>query len=292
MIEKVTLQANGLDFPALAAGSGPLVLLLHGFPDGPETFSPQLTALEAAGYRAVAPTLRGYAPSAQPADGDYHAIRMAEDVFAVADALGAPRAHLVGHDWGATIAFAAAGLAPDRLASLTVVAVPHPARFGEAYLADPGQQARSAYVLAFQNPQAEAMISADGFAYLERLWRSWSPGWAIPVEALGAMRATFARPGVPGAALAYYRQALDTASVAGAATQALFASPVRVPTLGIAGDEDGCISADVFVGAMRDGDFPAGLRVERVAGAGHFAHREAPGRVNAALLDWLAAHPV
>ncbi len=283
------LENGGLRFPALALGSGPAVLLLHGFPDGPESFAEQLRALAAAGYRAIAPAMRGYAPEAQPADGDYHAVRMAEDVVAWSTALGG-RVHLVGHDWGATVAFAAAGLAPQLFASLTVMAVPHPVRFAELWAVDPAQQARSDYILAFQAPDAEAMIAADDFAYLEALWRRWSPGWAIPAAELAAMRATFRQPGVPAAALTWYRQAFDAASDAGRATGALLAGPFAVPTMGICGDEDGCIAAGLFRDAMRPADFNTGLRVETVAGAGHFVHREAHGAVNALLVDWLARH--
>ncbi len=285
----LTLRHGALAFPALAMGEGAIVLLLHGFPDGPESFDAQLPALAAAGYRAVAPTMRGYAPSAQPADGDYHAIRMAEDVAAWAEMLGG-RVHLVGHDWGATIGFAAAALAPDRIASLTMIAVPHPARFAALWAADPAQQARSDYIMAFQAADAEAMLRADDFAFLEGLWRRWSPGWDIPAAALTALRARFAQPGVPAAALAWYRQAFDVASPAGAATAALSAAPIRAPVLGLAGNDDGCIAADVFAAAMIASDFPAGLQVERIAGAGHFVHREAPGAVNALLLAWLMQH--
>lgn len=281
----------GMAFPALEAGDGELVLLLHGFPDTLATFVDQLPSLASAGFRAVAPTLRGYAAEALAPDGDYHAVRMAEDVLAIADQIGAERIHLIGHDWGATIAFAVAGLAAARLASLTVMAVPHPVRFAEAYTTDPAQQARSAYILAFQSPDAEAMILADDAAYLEQLWRGWSPGWDLPEPALAEMRAAFAVPGVATATLGYYRQAFDAASPAGIATQAAIAGPFEVPTLGLCGAEDGCISADVFQGAMRPEDFPSGLKVDRIAGAGHFLHREAPERVNAAIIDWLRQHP-
>lgn len=283
----LTLHNGGLDFETLSVGEGPVVLLLHGFPDGPETFADQLPALAAAGYRAVAPEMRGYAPACQPTDGDYHAVRMAEDVVAFARALGG-RVHLVGHDWGATIAFAATMLAPEHIASLTVMAVPHPARFAEIWMQDAAQQARSDYIMAFQSPSAEAAITADDFAYLEALWRRWSPGWAIPEDALLALRQRFARPGVPAAALAWYRQAFDAASPAGQVTAALLSGPFAVPTLGIAGADDGCIAADVFAAAMQPADFPAGLSVERVACAGHFVHREAAETVNALLIDWFA----
>lgn len=293
MIEQIEIAANGLGFPALAAGNGPLVLLLHGFPDTAESFAAQLPALAGAGYRAVAPTMRGYAPATQPADGDYHAVRMAEDVLAIADALGgAARFHLIGHDWGASIGFAAAGLSPDRIASFTALAVPHPARFGALIASDTTQQVRSAYIFAFQAPDAEAMILADDCAYLGTLWRSWSPGWCFPKEGFAAVRAAFAQPGVASAALAYYRQAFDTASPAAAATQAVLAGPFAVPTLGLCGSDDGCIGSDVFLAAMQPSDFSGGLQVERIDGIGHFLHREAPDAINDRLIAWLRQHPI
>jgi pimeloyl-ACP methyl ester carboxylesterase len=284
------LRRGSLAFPAVAQGEGPVVLLLHGFPDTPATFTHQMGALAAAGYRAVAPTMRGYAPEAQPQDGDYHAVRMAEDVVAWAEALSNRPVHLVGHDWGANIAYAAAALAPERFASLATIAVPHPVRFGEAFAANAQQQARSAYILAFQTPGFEEQILADDCAYLEALWRAWSPGWDIPAELLGAMKATFREPGVARAALEYYRQAFDAVSPAALETAALFTRPITVPTLGLCGAEDQCIAADVFLGAMRESDFAGGLETRCIPDAGHFCHAEAPVTANALLLEWLARH--
>lgn len=291
-MERIEVAANGLRFPAQATGQGPLVLLLHGFPDTAETFAHQLPALAAAGYRAVAPTLRGYVPQTQPADDDYHAIRMAEDVLGIADALGAQRFHLIGHDWGATIGFAAAGMAPDRIASFAALAVPHPARFGALIASDAAQQARSGYIFAFQSHDAEAMILADDCAYLETLWRTWSPGWHFANEDFAAVRAAFAQPTVASAALAYYRQAFDTSSPVAAATQAALAGPFAVPTLGLCGSDDGCIGSDIFLAAMQPADFSNGLEVRRIDNTGHFLHREAPEEINHRLIDWLRRHVI
>ncbi len=288
--EKILLHHDGLNFPALAQGAGPVVLLLHGFPDTPTTFTHQLSALAKAGYRAVAPTMRGYAPGSQPQDGDYHGVRMAEDVAAWSFALSEGPVHLVGHDWGANIAYAAAAVAPERFASLTTIAVPHPVRFGEAFASNPAQAARSAYILAFQAPGFEDQIITDDCAYLAALWRAWSPGWDIPAALLAEMKAAFRQPGVARAALEYYRQAFDAVSPAGQETAALFMQPIRVPTFGICGALDQCITADVFTGAMRAEDFAAGLKVDTIPDAGHFCHAEAPDAVNAALLSWLATN--
>lgn len=235
--------------------------------------------------------MRGYEPSSQPDDGDYHAVRMAEDVAAWAAALSDGPVHLVGHDWGANIAYAATSLAPERFVSLTTMAVPHPVRFAEAFAADPAQQARSAYILAFQSPGFEDQIIADDCAYLEALWKTWSPGWDIPAELLADMKAAFRKPGVARAALEYYRQAFDAVSPAAQETAALFSRPIGVPTLGICGAEDQCITEDVFLGAMRESDFPGGLETRSIAGAGHFCHAEAPDAVDALLLEWFARHP-
>ncbi|OQW74982.1 MAG: hypothetical protein BVN32_12065 [Proteobacteria bacterium ST_bin14] len=288
--ETLTLNHGPLRFTATAMGTGPLVLLIHGFPDTRDTFKDQLPALAEAGFRAVAVSLRGYEPSSQPADDAYRVTALAADVIAWIDALGETTAHLVGHDWGATIAFAAAALAPDRIASLAVLAVPHPARFAETYLTVPAQQARSAYIMEFMSPDADAMIVADDCAYLENLWRKWSPGWTFLEGDIGPMRRAMLQPGVATAALSYYRQAFDAVSDAGKASQALLASRFAVPTLGLTGEEDGCISADVFEASMRAADFLGSLRVERISGAGHFLHREMPDQVNHRLIAWLRSH--
>lgn len=287
-VEALTLTNGPLRFSARALGSGPVALCLHGFPDTLRTFDTLLPALAGAGWRGVAVAMRGYEPQSQPADGDYYAVRMAEDVAAWIEQLGGEPVHLIGHDWGATIAFAAAALAPEQVASLTVLAVPHPLRFAEAYAASPAQQARSHYIVEFQAPEADVAIVADGCAWLDRLWRAWSPGWDIPEAALAAMRETFSRPGVAHATLSWYRQALDAASDAGLATQALLAKPVAVPTLGLVGEDDGCIAAEVFAAAMQADDFPSGLEVHRLAKAGHFLHRERPAAVNRLITDWLS----
>jgi pimeloyl-ACP methyl ester carboxylesterase len=288
--ETITLTNGALRFSALAAGAGPIVLLLHGFPDTPRSFTHQLSALADAGYRAIAVTTRGYEPQSQPADSDYHAVRMAEDVVTWARNFGDGPVHLVGHDWGANIAFAAAALGPECFASLTALAVPHPVRFGEAYAARPDQQQRSAYVLEFLAPEFEQTVIANNCSYLEQLWRTWSPRWSIPIELVDAMRSAFRKPGVAKAALEYYRQAFDVVSPAGQQTATLFSSPIRVPTLGLCGDADQCIPAEVFRCAMQASDFLGGLQVEEVEAAGHFFHCESPARVNALLLEWLAAH--
>ena len=172
--EAMTLRAGSLSFSAHAAGKGPTVLLVHGFPDHARSWRFQLPALADAGYRAVAPTLRGYEPSSQPADGDYHIVRMAEDVVAWIDDLGGEPVHLVGHDWGAIIAYAVAALAPARLLSLTTLAIPHPGRLRSHGLRQlPSQLRNSWYILFFQlRGIADFVVEARDWAFIEKLWAS------------------------------------------------------------------------------------------------------------------------
>ena len=129
-IQQLELDVNGMSLPTLLCGpaDGPVVLMLHGFPDHPGSFTPLLQALGEAGFRAVAPTARGYTPSALAPDGDYRLEALASDAVGCQEALGAERAHLFGHDWGAVVAHTAGALYAERFASITTVAVPHLAR--------------------------------------------------------------------------------------------------------------------------------------------------------------------
>lgn len=285
------LRRGALEFPALAMGEGPVVLLLHGFPDGPETFAAQLPALANAGYHAVAPAMRGYSAGSIPADGDFHITSLASDVHAWVQQLGGP-VHLIGHDWGASVAHAAVVSAPELFRSLTVMAVPHPGRFAELAAKDPDQMARSGYFMDLVAPGAAERFLADDLAFLDGLWRKWSPGWAMAPAELEAMHGIFRVPGVLDAALAWYRQALMPPDEAAAARAgALMAADVPVPTLGIVGADDGCVSAALFSAAMAEAAYPAGVQCSVIPSAGHFVQREAPDRVNALLLKFLAGFP-
>jgi len=229
-----TLRANGLSFSALSEGTGPVVLCLHGFPDNHRSFRGQLPALAAGGFRGVAPTLRGYEPAAQPEDGDYHIVRMAEDVVGWIDDLGQERVHLVGHDWGAVIGYAAAALAPERLDSLTTLAIPHPGRLRKEGIRKlPSQLANSWYMLFFQlRGIADRVVEARDWAFIEKLWRDWSPGWEIPAQELAGVKQTLAQPGVKKAALAYYRAMFELRSAAAKETAQLLAGRFLVEPRG------------------------------------------------------------
>lgn len=283
-----TLRVGDLAFSTWEMGEGPLALCLHGFPDTPQTWRHLLPALAQVGFRAVAVTARGYQPTSQPQNGDYSVAALASDVPGLLDALGAPSCHLIGHDWGASIAYAAAAGYPARIKSLTTLAVPHPAAFALLMAKDFGQILRSWYIYYFQlRERPERVIARDDFVFLERLWRKWSPGWDIPREDLEAVRTTFGQPGVVSAALAYYRQAFDQKHPRLPETAHLYGAPITAPTLALTGAKDGCISADVFERAMPPALFSGGLSVQRVEGLGHFLHLERPADINQRIVSHL-----
>jgi pimeloyl-ACP methyl ester carboxylesterase len=283
------VRANGLTFATLEAGDGPLVLCLHGFPDHARSFRHQLPALAAAGFRAVAPFLRGYAPSDVPADGPYQSAALAQDAVELIGALGYQRAALFGHDWGAVAAYGAAQLAPERVARLITAAVPHGAAFPTALLTNYDQQRRSWYMFFFQTPFADGAVPFNDFRFLERLWQDWSPGWTCPPDEMAALKETFRQPGVVSAALGYYRETLNPANQHAELAEVqmrIGLEPIGVRTLYFHGARDGCVGTELLEGMQEL--FPQGLETVVVPNAGHFVHQERPDVVNPKLLEFLA----
>lgn len=284
------VRANGIEFSFLEAGSGPLVLCLHGFPDHARSFRHQVEPLVRAGFRVVAPFMRGYHPTGAAADGCYQTAALALDGVALIDALGEKKAAAVfGHDWGSIAAFGAAVLAPEKMDRLITAAVPHGPAMLQAFMNDYDQQRRSWYMFFFQNPLAEVAVAANDFAFLERLWHDWSPGFAYDAEEMESLKETFRQPGVLEAALGYYRCTLNPAlqkPELAEVQQRIAMSLIDVPTLYFHGARDGCVGADLAAGM--EPFFPKGLRVEIVPEAGHFVHQEAPDAVNASILKFLS----
>jgi len=288
-LQEGQIEARGLVFPTFDAGpvDGPLVLCLNGFPDHARSWRLLLPALAGAGYRAVAPLLRGYAPSAQSADGNYQSAAVSRDVLAMIEALGREQAALVGHDWGAVAATEAAILGPERVSRLVALSVPHRTA-GVAMMSQYDQIRRSFYVWFFQTPFAEAAVAAGDFAFLDRLWADWSPGYELAPAEREALKATFRQPGVLAAALAYYRATFDPAKQdpALAADQARAAAgEVEIESLYLHGDQDGCIGLEATLGM--EAGFAKGFRKVVIEGAGHFLPLEAPDRVSHEILEFL-----
>jgi pimeloyl-ACP methyl ester carboxylesterase len=200
-----TVRANQLTFEYLTAGDGPLALCVHGFPDSPYSYRYLLPALAEAGYRAVAPFNRGFAPTELPADRHHiHSSTMAADQIALHEALGGGSdAILIAHDWGAVGAWGAAGKEPGRWRRCVVLNIPPFAIFGENIVTY-DQIKRSFYFWYFQNQRvAEDVIRADDFAFIDRIWADWSPGYDAS-EDLPKVKECIRDPVHFKAALGYY----------------------------------------------------------------------------------------
>lgn len=282
----ISLEWAGLRTTADVAGEGPLVFLLHGFPDTRATWRHQTRALAAAGFRVVVPALRGYEPTSQPPDRDYSVATLARDLLAWMDVLGADRAHVVGHDWGAAVAWAASALAPDRITRVAALAVPPLRRAARMLMHQPTSVFPLWYMAFFQarGVSERALLARDG-ALVRALWRRWSPGYTPDPAHLRAVIDTLARPGVATAALSYYRA---LASPHARESWRLLTAKTPVPALALAGARDGCLRADLLRHATDLRDFPAGIRTVTIPDAGHFMHLEQPAAINEILCEWLA----
>lgn len=287
------VQANRLRFAIQTWGAtsaeAPLALCLHGFPDHPMTWRHLGPSLARAGYRVVAPWMRGYAPTEVPGTagggaGRYDPDTLAADANSLHRALGGDdRAVIVGHDWGAFATYRATAAAPERWrAAVTLAVPPEPALRGSHR--DPAQARRSWYALALSLPGGAALLRRHEFALVERLWRDWSPGYEPGPEDLEPLIASLSGPGSAEAVTGYYR-AIRSWLLTG------FPGPgrnlPRVPTLYLHGEEDGCIRARYADRAA--GYLGSGGVVEILPGTGHFLHLERPDTVADRVIGFLEA---
>jgi pimeloyl-ACP methyl ester carboxylesterase len=255
------VHANGLKFAYLEEGSGPLVLLLHGFPDTAHTWDDLRPRLAAKGYRAVSPFMRGYHPSGIP-DRDTDPETLARDPLALIEALGARDAIVIGHDFGAAAAYGAAAHGPDRVKKLFVIGIPHPA----ALKPSPKQLWRARHFAVYKLPGAADRFARNDFAALPAIYRRWSPTWTPDPTEFDAVRASFSNRASLNAAFGYYRKLSPIPS-------ASLRTRITVPVIAFAGLDDPMVTPSDYRGAARmfDGEYI----VEEVRG-GHFMHREHP----------------
>jgi pimeloyl-ACP methyl ester carboxylesterase len=257
-----TVVANGLSFAYLSEGTGPLVLLLHGFPDTAHSWDRVMPAIAKAGFRAVAPFMRGYHPTAIPADGDYETDTLGRDVLALVEALGEKRAIIVGHDWGASAAYAAAALGPEHVRLLVTIGIPHP----KSVKPTPRLAWTVRHFLTLRGKGAAAKIRANDYALVDELWHRWSPAWKqIPASETAHVKRAFAEPGCAEAACAYY-------ATIGLTLPSSHRTPITVPTVSFAGEHDN-IAPRLYEKARHC--FASSYEVVIVPG-GHFMHREHP----------------
>jgi pimeloyl-ACP methyl ester carboxylesterase len=281
-IRHVPVRGGTLAYIERGAPGAPLVVLMHGFPDFPKTFFPLMARLGEAGYRTVAPFLRGYAPSTT--EGPFHAGQLGRDLSDVVRALspGKP-AFLVGHDWGAVATYAAVASSPSLFRRAVTLAVPHVAAFERSLWKNPAQRKRSAYMALLATPLlGDRFAVRNDFEYIEALWRRWSPGYTPDPLYMLELKACL-RASMPGP-VGHYR----------ALRAGIFrmprppAGPVRritVPLLHLHGAEDGCIAFEAGDGEERY--FENEFRRENLPGLGHFLHLEDPDRIAAAILAFV-----
>jgi pimeloyl-ACP methyl ester carboxylesterase len=260
-----------------------MFILLHGFPEGAESWSRQLTSLAAAGCLTVAPDLRGYGLSAAPEGVDSYRIdHLVEDVRWMIKAFGRPAAHVAGHDWGAIVAWFFAGRYPEMTKTLTALSVPHPAALVAASRDDEDQQQRSRYVALFLlEGKAERVLEDEEYRRLRAMFTIGPNPDAVPSKVIDHFIRSISRPGRLTAALNYYRANL---SQGGGAWEALNEiGPVVSPTVLLWGDQDPALGKRAVEETAQhvQGDF----RLEVLEGAGHWLQFERPDEVSRALVS-------
>jgi pimeloyl-ACP methyl ester carboxylesterase len=281
-VEHRHIPVNGITLHVAEAGpgDGPLVILLHGFPEFWFGWREHIAPLAQAGYRVVAPDQRGYNLSSKPKGvAAYRLDVLAADVFALADALGRDRFSVAGHDWGASVAWWMATRRPERLERLAILNAPHPAVWREAMTRDPAQRKKSRYVQMLRIPALpEFLVRAGGYKGLAEAFKGAARPDAFGPDAMDAYQAAWRRPGALTATLNWYR--------------ALFAQDLPVPpprsiptpTLILWGDRDEFAVPEM---AERSAELCANVRVEHLPAATHWIAHDAPEAVRQALLDFL-----
>jgi pimeloyl-ACP methyl ester carboxylesterase len=283
------VDANGSRFHVVEAGTGPLVLLLHGFPEYWWTWRHQISPLADAGYRVVAVDLRGYGASDKPPRG-YDGYTLAGDVAALIRSLGERDAAVVGHDWGGHVAWTTAAFHPRMVRRLAVIGIPHPLRLRNALLSEPAQVRASGYIAAFQTPRYEHRVTRDRAAYVGDLLRHWSgPAWTNTADFAAyeqACRTAMQIPQAAFCAMEYYRWSVRSLSrPSGWRFNQLLAAPISAPVLQLHGALDSCILPSTAAGSGR---YVSG-RYEwlLLGGVGHFPQSEAAEAVTGELVRWL-----
>jgi pimeloyl-ACP methyl ester carboxylesterase len=275
-------KVNGVELHYVDAGSGPLVLFLHGFPEFWYSWRHQLAALAAAGFRAVAPDLRGYNESDKPVGVDHYRMSLlVADVAGLVEHLGGARAVIVGHDWGGAIAWRVAMDRPEIVEKLIVLNAPHPAAFRRE-LRTLGQWLRSSYMLFFRLPWLpEWALQAGAYAMLKRVLRRQPVhAGAFSKEDIDRYKKALAQPGALTATLNYYRAAFRHRLEVGGSVR-----PIQAPTLLIWGERDPYLGVRLTEGLE---PWVPALRVVRIPDASHWVQNDVPERVNELILGFLS----
>jgi pimeloyl-ACP methyl ester carboxylesterase len=279
-LEHLTFHNGAIELHAVASGpsEGPIVVLLHGFPEFWYSWHQQIAPLASAGFRVIVPDQRGYNTSSKPRGAASYALsQLTSDVLAIADQLGQDRIFLAGHDWGAAVAWSAALLHPQRIAKLAILNVPHPSVMRRYLNTNRRQLRRSWYMFFFQLPFIpEAAFSAFDFRFgIRSLVRSSRPG-TFSSEDLAQYRAAWSQPGALTSMINWYRAAFRY--------RAKFPdSTVHVPTRILWGERDAFLLSGMAHDSLRYCD---SAELYTFANASHWLQHEEPARVSELLIDF------
>jgi pimeloyl-ACP methyl ester carboxylesterase len=292
---EVNAQVHQMDFRNLTrgkqtwrfydAGEGPAVVLLHGFPDTPQSWGRFTSTLNREGYRTIVPYLRGYHPDTLVEGRPYDALTLAEDVVGLLDALELETATLVGHDWGATLVYGAAAIAPERIDGVVPIAVAHPKTLApKNALQTIGLFIMARHLVYFQLPWSEWGTRRRNFAYVDSIYRRWSPKWQDGERdaAVGRVKAAFEDPAVLTGAIDYYRAMFKKPG----RSLSPLNPPLDTRALLVAGAED--FGGHLGPYKKTRGFFTQGADLLVIESAGHWPHQEHPTKFTPALLDFLA----
>jgi pimeloyl-ACP methyl ester carboxylesterase len=269
-------EVNGVELAYLEEGAGTLVVLLHGFPDTARTWKRALRFLAEQNFRAVALFQRGYLPSEIPADGDYSIRRLAADALELIDRLGATKAVVIGHDWGALAAYAAAALAPAKVAAIVTLAIPP---FLVLEDSDEERRVRPHNVYLGRGEESAAALQKDDFAEVDHLYALWSPHWQGAREHARGVKDALRPEGRSRAAVDYYRVPLsDDDTMA-------FSVKLSTPALVVYGEDEPEVRKSMFRKTALA--FSGPMTCRGYCTVGHWPHLEAPSRFEQDLVDFL-----
>ena len=274
------IQANGVRFAYLELGEGPLVMFMHGFPDNAWSYRKQMQVFADAGYRTVSPFLRGYAPTAIPADGTFDPIALGKDLEALIEALSDDgQARVAGMDWGGTSTLQVLATAPSRIKAAVVMNTAHPITFS-SIRRDPEAVHAIFHFYFFQLPGAESAVNIDGLPFVDYLWKLWSPTFKNEAH-LRSIKGTLRAPGTMAAALKYYA-GLFNAGLEGR----LPLNEMHTPTLTIYGSNDPTVRHSVKEETLFNGPHKRVVLPD----VGHFPHLEREDEVTRLMMDWFTTH--
>jgi pimeloyl-ACP methyl ester carboxylesterase len=274
--EWLEVSSGGQTFRYVDSGAGPLLVLLHGFPDLPTSWDPLRARLNAEGFRTVAAFLRGYHPSTF-SDRGFSAGELADDVALLLDGLGEPSAIVIGHDWGASATYGVATRHPDRVSKMVALGIPHPITLKPSL----GAAIAGRHFVWFKLPWAAPVARLDRLRMVDRLYRRWAPSWSGPARdaSVAAVTDAFSDNAVLDGSLAYYK-ALNPGD-------SLLRARIGVPALVVGGADEPATFQKGYAATPRR--FEASCEVHILDGAGHWPHRENEDEFLALLLPFLRA---